>query len=245
MSEIEKAREEQDAFRLREQAADARVIAAREKASAWSAKIEKAAEDRIREIAREEIEAHEDRLVHEAMHGEINRGRESDETSTLTEEGGDRNQLDRPPPHLMTVPEDALLEMLRTGSSMVSVNHVPGEVWRAPPLPAEVEEMRKKLEGPHEWGYRCLAEGTFISDPAPFAAASLLSRWPGVWRPIETAPRDEPCILESAEGWVGEAWFSEDSDGWWMVNTHPTDAHDGQVLNPTGWMPLPAPGAAP
>ena len=57
MSEIEKAREEQDAFRLREQAADARVIAAREKASAWSAKIEKAAEDRIREIAREEIEA--------------------------------------------------------------------------------------------------------------------------------------------------------------------------------------------
>ena len=153
-------------------------------------------------------------------------------------------------PPLMAVPEDALLEMLRTGSSMVYVNPVPGEVWRAPPappLPAEVEEMRKKLDGPHEWGYRCLAEGPFfISDPAPFAAASLLSRWPGVWRPMESAPRDGwPCILESAEGWVGEAWFSEDSDGWWMVNTHPTDAHDGQVLNPTGWMPLPAPGAAP
>ncbi len=50
----------------------------------------------------------------------------------------------------------------------------------APPLPAEVEEMRKKLDGPHEWGYRCLAEGPFfISDPAPFDAASLLSRWPG------------------------------------------------------------------
>ena len=56
----------------------------------------------------------------------------------------------------------------------------------APPLPAEVEEMRKKLDGPHEWGYRCVIEGTFISDPAPFDAASLLSRWPGGQAPEPT-----------------------------------------------------------
>ena len=29
--------------------------------------------------------------------------------------------------------------------------------------------------GPHEWGYRCLAEGTFIEDNWPFQAADALS----------------------------------------------------------------------
>ena len=57
--------------------------------------------NRIREIAREEIEANEERLVRE-MHGEIERGRECDETGALTEEGGDphsvRRSADKSPP---------------------------------------------------------------------------------------------------------------------------------------------------
>lgn len=61
----------------------------------------------------------------------------------------------------------------------------------APPLPAEVEEMRKSLLS--------YAANIAAADDMPHLpktvqamrdAASLLSRWPGGWRPIETAPKD-------------------------------------------------------
>lgn len=37
-------------------------------------------------------------------------------------------------------------------------------------------ELARHLEGPHEWGYRCLSEGTFIEDNAPFDAAIALQQ---------------------------------------------------------------------
>lgn len=37
------------------------------------------------------------------------------------------------------------------------------------------EALVERLEGgPHEWGYRCPVEGTFIVDDAPFHAAAAL-----------------------------------------------------------------------
>jgi len=59
------------------------------------------------------------------------------------------------------------------------------------------------------------------------------------WKPIETAPTDGSTCIVTNGSVVGEAWFSQDNDGWWWANTHPTDATDGRAWNPTYWMPLP------
>ena len=62
------------------------------------------------------------------------------------------------------------------------------------------------------------------------------------WQPIESAPKDGPPVLiATADGFVGEARYHEDEDGWWWANTHPTDATDGSAERPTHWMPLPDP----
>jgi hypothetical protein len=59
------------------------------------------------------------------------------------------------------------------------------------------------------------------------------------WQPIETAPKDFTSVLVTGDqGFVCEATYNADYDGWWAANTHPTDAYDGQVY-PTHWMPLP------
>ena len=88
MTEIEKAREAREkGYGCADEIKNS--DAAAEKSRQLSAQVrevevkEQMFERRVRAIAREEIEAHEDRLMHEAMHGEIN------------QEGGDRNQLDR------------------------------------------------------------------------------------------------------------------------------------------------------
>lgn len=63
------------------------------------------------------------------------------------------------------------------------------------------------------------------------------------WQPIDTAPRAGNVIvaapMEAGGYYVGEAWFSEDSDQWWPANVDPTDAH-GSPIYPTLWQPLPA-----
>jgi hypothetical protein len=63
------------------------------------------------------------------------------------------------------------------------------------------------------------------------------------WQPIKTCPRSSvPVLIAVAHlRWVGEAVYYEDDHGWWEANTHPTDAHDGQIHNPTHWQPLPEP----
>lgn len=60
------------------------------------------------------------------------------------------------------------------------------------------------------------------------------------WRPIESAPRDQPVIVTNGES-VGEASYHESDNGWWWAGYHPTDASDGYVWQPTHWRPLPAP----
>jgi hypothetical protein len=66
------------------------------------------------------------------------------------------------------------------------------------------------------------------------------------WRPIRTAPMDGTRVLvadkNAAGSWVEAAYYSKDGEyeGWFMVNTHWTDAVDGQIF-PTVWMPMPEP----
>jgi hypothetical protein len=62
------------------------------------------------------------------------------------------------------------------------------------------------------------------------------------WRPIESAPEDGTLLLlgNADEGWTTEARFDSERRGWWEINTHWTDAADGQVY-PTHWQPLPPP----
>lgn len=66
------------------------------------------------------------------------------------------------------------------------------------------------------------------------------------WQPIETAPKDGRNVILAMlnEEWVCEGYYEEDEDrGWFMANTHWTDAADGQVY-PSHWRPLPAAPAA-
>jgi hypothetical protein len=48
-------------------------------------------------------------------------------------------------------------------------------------------ELIERLLGPHEWGYRCLAEGGFISDEAPVLAAVALQQMAERVREMEGA----------------------------------------------------------
>lgn len=63
------------------------------------------------------------------------------------------------------------------------------------------------------------------------------------WRPIDTAPKDGSHVMlgDAPEQYVCEGYYEEDGDrGWYMANTHWTDAYDGRVY-PTHWQPLPSP----
>lgn len=65
------------------------------------------------------------------------------------------------------------------------------------------------------------------------------------WQPIETAPKDGSPVLLGSEGggWVEQGYYEADTPsrgGWYMTNTHWTDATDGEI-HPSAWMPLPSP----
>lgn len=73
-----------------------------------------------------------------------------------------------------------------------------------------------------------------------------------MWQPIETAPKDGRHVLlavaDDPPAYVCEAYFDPDGGpegGWYMANTHWTDAYDGRLWNPTHWQPLPAPPKEP
>lgn len=78
------------------------------------------------------------------------------------------------------------------------------------------------------------------------AALSLVPPMPSAFRPPETAPEDEPVILATSGGWIGEAWMLVNEDTgqqeWWWVGRDPqgkerrADLHF-QLL---GWQPMPA-----
>jgi len=65
-------------------------------------------------------------------------------------------------------------------------------------------EAAGNLEGPHEWGYRDLADGTFISDCAPFAAAASLRSYAQDLSRIDAAD-DLLEALKTAMQWIN-AW---------------------------------------
>lgn len=65
------------------------------------------------------------------------------------------------------------------------------------------------------------------------------------WKPIESAPLDATLVLVAGNHpndcwWVSEAYFDESCGGWFLANTHHTDAYGSQIW-PTRWQPKPAP----
>lgn len=56
----------------------------------------------------------------------------------------------------------------------------------------DLNALIERLEGPHEWGYRCLAGGGFVADDTPFDAATklrTLAEQRGADRAFEEAER--------------------------------------------------------
>ena len=113
---------------------------------------------------------------------------------------------------------------------------------RAPPLPAEVEELRQSLLS--------YAANIAAADDMPHLpktvqamrnAASLLSRWPGVWRPIETAPKDGTWVKvywpTMPISWSYPSAFNHDDGYGWLM---PANLDYGEIF-PTHWSPLPEP----
>jgi len=64
------------------------------------------------------------------------------------------------------------------------------------------------------------------------------------WMPIESAPKDGRHVMLGMDDglpWVAEGYYEVDDDrGWFLAQTHWTDAHDGQIF-PTRYMNLPLP----
>lgn len=72
------------------------------------------------------------------------------------------------------------------------------------------------------------------------ARAAIAALQAESWQPIETFDSSEAYVLVCDGYDVSEARYHPNEGGWWLANTHPTDAHDGQVY-PTYWMPKPLP----
>lgn len=65
------------------------------------------------------------------------------------------------------------------------------------------------------------------------------------WAPIETADRDGQVVLlahnDGGVRYTTPGWFNEDTQGWWEMNSHPTDYVDNPIPNPFAWAPMPNP----
>lgn len=120
-----------------------------------------------------------------------------------------------------------------------------------PPLPAEVERIAQRLSDLVE---RAPDDDVLVFHRGLIAvAASLLSRWPGGWRPIETAPKMKTIMLfavtDRSEDGAVKNWKME--TGFWHSGF--VDHHDmspwrwcGRQLatydvQPTHWSQLPEP----
>ena len=127
---------------------------------------------------------------------------------------------------------DALTKFVKNAEQSVF------EDWLEAKSPSgDVEQVQIQWEGSSE--YREFCERAWA---VPLSAAiAALQAEPQGWRPIETAPKDAHALL-----WIdiviGQplvvqgCWFHDDDadeKGWIDL--------DGNVLNATHWMPLPAP----
>lgn len=88
--------------------------------------------------------------------------------------------------------------------------------------------------------------GENIENPYEAMSAALSAVNPFEWMPIESAPKDGRSLLlacrNPAGSWSCEGYYHEsDHCGWYLSNTHWTDATDGSIF-PTDWMPPPHAG---
>lgn len=73
------------------------------------------------------------------------------------------------------------------------------------------------------------------------AEAALTAALSAAWQPIESAPLNEEAVLIcTALGTVGEAKHYK-PEGWYWQGFDPTDYHDGAVVEPTHYQPIPSP----
>ena len=126
-----------------------------------------------------------------------------------------------------------------------TIDRLTAKITAAPPLPAEVEEMRKTLLAVAGDLYAADENGDCIEHiDALSRAASLLSRWPGGWRPISTAPKDGTNILLTDGAEVASGYWAEKTENaltmrpaCWMV--HWVIGKPG--THPIHWQPIPEP----
>lgn len=75
-------------------------------------------------------------------------------------------------------------------------------------------DLVERLLGPHEWGYRDLADGQFVRDCAPFEGGSEIARLRSrlTWR-HEQREGDQDHILRQEGNWT--IGVTERADGTW------------------------------
>lgn len=103
-----------------------------------------------------------------------------------------------------------------------------------PPTEAEVAAAMRYVESDPRVG---LAQYHARILAAALRARDETIRAMGEWRPIATAPLDEPMILATTGGWVCEAWLKPDEDAgptWEWATGGPVSP-----FVPLAWRPMP------
>ena len=60
------------------------------------------------------------------------------------------------------------------------------------------------------------------------------------WQPIESAPLDEPVLVWDGQVTVAKQTHYKHGNRWWVWDTYGF-CEDGEIYEPSHWMPLPSP----
>lgn len=109
-----------------------------------------------------------------------------------------------------------LVAVLRSAIAAMPLVALPKPAEQGGDVVGDRAELIEHLSGPHEWGYRCLAEGGFIEDDKPFEAATALAARDDEIEALrgkldelqkaEAAYRYAHDILGSGDSKTGRAW---------------------------------------
>lgn len=125
-------------------------------------------------------------------------------------------------PGYVVVPKDALDWLFGEGPG-------PDGKWFGDTIGEHVPKLAGKYQRTYWWRskFRTMIEAAL---PAPTTVAH--------WQPMETAPKDEDCLV-THDGFVSEAYYNGETDTWWLANTSEHDFDAARPIYPTHWMPLP------